>query len=241
MELSKVDILAIGVHPDDVELGCGGTLLKHVEKGYKVGILDLTKGELGTRGSAELRMKEAEKARAYCGAAFRVNLGFKDGFVTNDEVSKIKIIEVIRACKPEIVLANAISDRHPDHGNAAKLTSEAIFLSGLIKITTKYNGKEQPRWRPRKLLHYIQDYNMRPDIVVDISGYHNSKIELIQCFSSQFFDPESKEENTPISSSDFFEFLRGRAIACGRQIGVEYGEGYTSQPYIGIDDVMKLL
>ena len=241
MSITKVDILAIGVHPDDIELGCGATILKHKALGYSVGMLDLTRGELGTRGSAELRAVEAEKARDYCGAEFRVNIGLEDGFFENNKTSKVRIIEVIRACQPDIILSNAIDDRHPDHGNASKLIYEAGFLSGLEKIRTTYQGEAQAKWRARKMFNYIQDYHIEPDIVVDVTGYFDQKIEMVKCFDSQFYNPYSKEEETPISTQNFFEFLRGRAMAHGRQIGVEYGEGFTCHALIGIDDLTSIL
>lgn len=239
--VGKVDILAIGAHPDDVELGCGGTILKQISIGYSVGILDLTQGELGTRGNAELRKKEAEKARAYAGALFRKNIGIPDGAVSNSEENKKAIIKVIRQCQPQVVLANAISDRHPDHGNAAKLISEACFLAGLRKYTTILDGNPQEAWRPRKVFHYIQDHHMKPDIVVDISGFMEKKIDLVMCFDSQFFNEASSEPATPISSPAFLQILNGRALAHGRRIGVEYGEGFTCQEYVGTEDILKVL
>jgi bacillithiol biosynthesis deacetylase BshB1 len=237
----KLDILAIGVHPDDVELSCGATLLKHVDIGYKAGILDLTKGELGTRGTAELRLREAEAARAYAGIEIRDNLGLRDGFFVNDDESKMAIIRKIRQYRPDIVLANAIRDRHPDHGRAALLTSESCFLAGLSKIKTSYQGKDQQHWRPKKVYHYIQDNYIEPDIVIDISGYLDRKFEMIACFKSQFYDPNSREEETPISSKQFMDHLKGRAVDFGRRISVEYGEGFTSESYIGVSDLYKLI
>jgi bacillithiol biosynthesis deacetylase BshB1 len=237
----KCDILAIGVHPDDVELGCGATVIKHVELGYRVAIVDLTQGELGTRGNANLRMQEAELAKDYAGISHRVNLKLDDGFFENNKDSKIKIIEQIRKFKPDLVLANAVRDRHPDHGNAAKLIYEACFLSGLSKIKTVLDGKEQVNWRPRKLLNYIQDFHIEPDIVVDISHHLEKKFEMIACFKSQFYNPESTEENTPISSPEFLDHLKGRATAHGRRIGVKYGEGFTSEELIGISDLTTIL
>lgn len=238
---NKLDILAIGVHPDDIELGCGGTVLKHIDLGYKVGMLDLTQGELGTRGSAKLRLVEAESARRYSGALVRENLGFADGFFTNDKAHKLEIIKVIRKYQPDIVLSNAAFDRHPDHGNASKLISEACFLSGLMKVETKLNGETQEKWRPRKVFNYIQDYNMKPDLVVDISEHFERKLEMILCFKSQFYDGENKGVQTPISSKSFFENLKGRALGHGRRINVEFGEGFTSASYIGINDITDIL
>lgn len=237
----KLDILAIGVHPDDVELGCGGTLIKHVDLGYKVGILDLTQGELGTRGNAQIRLQEAEAARNYASILIRENLGFADGFFENNKESKIRIVEIIRKYKPEIVLCNAIKDRHPDHGRAAKMCSEACFLSGLSKLRTKNNNKEQEKWRPRRVYHYIQDQYLEPDLVIDISDYLARKFEMINCFKSQFYNPDIEAEETPISSRQFIDHLRGRAIDHGRRIGVEYGEGFTSNNYIGADHFFNLV
>ena len=241
MSQIKLDVLAIGVHPDDVELGCGGTILKHVDLGKSIGILDLTQGELGTRGNATLRLEEAEHARSFAGVTVRENIGLADGFFENNKAAKLEIIRIIRKYQPDIVLANAIKDRHPDHGNAAKLIYESCFLSGLKKITTIQDGEEQTQWRPRKLLNYIQDFSLTPDIVVDISGYMEKKIEYVMCFKSQFFNPQSHEDNTPISSSEFLELLRSRATAYGRQIGVESGEGFTCESYVGVDNLMDLL
>ncbi len=237
----KLDILAIGVHPDDIELGCGATILKQISLGYKVGLLDLTQGELGTRGSAALRLQESEAARAYANAEVRVNLGMADGFFQNTPENKIKIIEVIRRFQPEVVLANAVHDRHPDHGNACKMTYEACFLSGLMKIETTYNNQPQDKWRPRKILNYIQDYDMKPDIVVDVSDYMDQKIELVLKYKSQFYDPNSTEASTPISSPEFIDKLKGRAIDHGRRIGVKYGEGFTCRDFVGVADVMDVL
>ncbi|MBT8229084.1 MAG: bacillithiol biosynthesis deacetylase BshB1 [Bacteroidia bacterium] len=237
----KLDILAIGVHPDDVELGCGATILKHVDLGYKVGILDLTQGELGTRGTAELRLQEAEAARAFAGVLIRDNLSMPDGFIGSDRTSKLSIAKKIRQYQPEIVLANAVRDRHPDHGNAAKLIYEACFLAGLLKIETSLDGVKQDKWRPRKLLNYIQDFNLTPNVVIDVSGYMDKKIEYVKCFKSQFFDPESSEDDTPISSMDFMEFLRARGRFHGRHIGAEYGEGFTCESYIGVKSLMDIL
>ncbi len=237
----KLDILAIGVHPDDIELGCGATILKQIGLGYKVGLLDLTQGELGTRGSAALRLEESEAARAYANAEVRVNLGMADGFFQNTPENKMKIIEVIRRFQPDVVLANAIHDRHPDHGNACKMTYEACFLSGLMKIETTYNNQPQDKWRPRKILNYIQDYDMKPDIVVDVSDYMDQKIELVLKYKSQFYDPNSTEASTPISSPEFIDKLKGRAIDHGRRIGVKYGEGFTCRDFVGVADVMDVL
>jgi bacillithiol biosynthesis deacetylase BshB1 len=241
MTKEKIDILAIGVHPDDIELGCGATILKQISLGYKVGFLDLTQGELGTRGSAELRLKEAEAAREYAQAIVRVNLGMPDGFFQNTPENKMKIIEVIRRFQPDVVLANAVHDRHPDHGNASKMTYEACFLSGLLKIKTSYNNKPQDKWRPRKIFNFIQDYDIKPDVVVDVTEYMDQKIELVLKYKSQFYDPNSTEDDTPISSPEFIDKLKGRAIEHGRRIGVRYGEGFTCRDFVGVNDIMNVL
>jgi bacillithiol biosynthesis deacetylase BshB1 len=236
----KLDILAFGAHPDDTELGCGGTLIKHVKSGKKVGVVDLTEGQLGSRGSIAQRYKEAEKAMKITGLSIRENLGMEDGWFRNDVESQHKIIEMIRKYQPEIVLANAISDRHPDHGRAASLVAEACFYSGLVKIETVYNGKKQEAWRPKALYHYIQDYHIEPDFVIDVSAHWDQKIEAIMAFSSQFFNPNSKEKETPISSKSFLDFLGARARNIGRPIGAEYGEGFTSTRYLGVEDLFDL-
>ena len=241
MNKMKVDILAIGVHPDDVELGCGGTILKQIALGYKVGIVDLTQGELGTNGTAKTRKKEAESARKYAGVVARENLKMADGFFENNKANKLKLIKAIRKYQPDIVLANAITDRHPDHGRAALLIKEACFLAGLIKINTSVGKKKQDKWRPRKVFHFIQDYHIEPDVVVDISGYMTKKIKLIQCYETQFHNSKRKNISTPISSENFVDTLTGRAIAHGRRIGADYGEGFTCEEYIGTDDLMKVL
>jgi len=238
----KLDILAIGVHPDDIELGCGATVLKQINLGYKVGFLDLTQGELGTRGSAKIRLEESEAAKAFAGALVRENLKLADGFFRNDHASKIKIIEIIRKYQPDIVLANAIKDRHPDHGKASKLVYDACFLSGLVKVVTlDENDQKQDKWRPRKLLNYIQDMDLVPDIVIDVTGYIEKKVELVLHFKSQFYDPDSNDIETPITSPEFIQNLTGRAINHGRRIGVQHGEGFTCETLVGIDDITKLL
>ncbi len=201
----KLDILAIGVHPDDLELSCAGTILKHISLGYKVGIADLTQGELGTRGSAKLRLEEAEAARIFMNIPVRENLKMSDGFFSHNEENLLKIVKVVRKYKPEIILANAISDRHPDHGRAAKLIADAAFLSGLIKIQTEEGGVGQDAWRPKAIYHYIQDHNLQPDLVVDITGFVEPKMEAILKFRSQFFDPDATEPSTPISGESFLK------------------------------------
>lgn len=236
----KVDVLAFGVHPDDVELSCGGLLRKLVEEGKKVAIVDLTCGELGSRGSATLRLEEAARAAKILGVAHRENLYMKDGFFQNDESHQRKVISSIRHFQPDIVLANALEDRHPDHGRAAKLVAESCFLSGLRKIETAFNEVGQSPWRPRALYHYIQDYHMEPDFVVDITAQLDVKLEAIRAFASQFFDPASKEPATPISGHDFFDFLVARAKVMGRASGMEYAEGFVAARQIGVKDIFSL-
>jgi len=236
----KIDILAIGVHPDDVELSCAGTILKHVSQGKTVGILDLTIGELGSRGSGELRLIEAEKAGKVLGVAFRENIGLADGFFENNKQSQLEIIKIIRKYQPDVVLANAITDRHPDHGRASKLISDACFYAGLLKIETELEGSKQAHWRPKAVYHYIQDRFIKPDFVVDVSEFVDQKIEAIQCFGSQFYNPESKEPKTPISGEEFLAFIKARMMQFGREIGVEYAEGFTAERYVGVDDITQL-
>ena len=236
----KLDILAIGIHPDDVELSCSGTLLKHIADGKTAGVLDLTCGELGTRGSAELRKLEAEAAAKIMGLSYRKQLDFKDGFFQNDETHLRKLITYIRLLQPEIVLGNAISDRHPDHGRAAKLIADACFYSGLVKIETDLDGAVQKAWRPKAVYHYIQDQYVHPDFVIDVSAHHAKKHEAIMAYSSQFFDPKSKEPETPISSKEFLVTLDSKMALWGRAIGVQYAEGFTVNRYPGINSLFDL-
>lgn len=238
--MQKLDILAIGVHPDDVELSCSGTLLKHIAEGKSCGILDLTRGELGTRGNAELRTKEANDSAMLLGVSVRKQLDMKDGFFENNEEHLKQIIRVIREFKPEIVLANAVSDRHPDHGRAAKLVADACFYSGLVKIETEFDGQKQQAWRPKAVYHYIQDNYIKPDFVVDVTEYAEKKRESIMCFSSQFYNPESKEPQTPISSPEFLENLFAKMSIWGRAIGVRYAEGFTVNRYPGVKNLFDL-
>lgn len=242
----KVDILAIGVHPDDVELSCSGTLLKHLSMGKTVGLLDLTRGEMGSRGNAQIREQEANEAAKMMGAAFRLNLDMPDCFATWSEENLRKIIRVIRWCQPEIVLANAIDDRHPDHGRAAKLSADACFYAGLVKIETTWeDGTQQAAHRPRAVYHYIQDKNLQPDFVVDISGFMNRKMELVMAFKSQFYLPSESgfqnEPQTPISGQDFMEFLRAKARTYARPLGLEYAEGFNVARTIGVGNLFDLL
>ncbi len=237
----KLDILAIGVHPDVVELGCSGTILKHIAQGKKVGILDLTKGELGSRGSAELRIVEANNSAKILGLSARENLGYADGFFSNDKEHQLGIIKMIRKYQPDIVLANAPKDRHPDHGRASQLISEACFYSGLLKIETELEGQKQLHWRPKAVYHYIQDRYIKPDFVVDITAFIDKKMDAILAFSSQFYDPTSTAPKTPISGEDFLNSVKARMTGFGRDIGVEYAEGFTVERVIGVEDLTRLL
>ena len=242
----KLDILAIGVHPDDVELSCAGTLLSHIANGKTVGLLDLTRGELGTRGTAEIRDLEAAESARLMGASVRVNLDMADGFFQYTPENIRKIIAVIRTYQPEIVLANALDDRHPDHGRSAKLEADACFYSGLAKIETfDADGQPQERWRPKAVYHYIQDRNLQPDFVVDITPYIEKKIELVLSFRSQFFLPTAgefaKELSTPISGADFLEFLKAKGRSLGRDANFEYAEGYNVARTPGVKNLFDLI
>lgn len=237
----KLDILAFGAHPDDVELGCGATLAKEISLGKKVGIVDLTRGELGTRGSADLRDKEALEAAKILGVSVRENLKFADGFFTNDKKHQIEIIKVIRKYQPEIVLCNAIDDRHIDHGKGSKLVSDACFLSGLLKIETTLNNKSQEKWRPKQVYHYIQWKNLKPDFVIDVSGFIDIKKNAILAYASQFYNPNSNEPETPITSKNFIDSVTYRARDLGRLIGVAHAEGFTSERFVAVNDLEKLI
>ncbi|QCE42277.1 bacillithiol biosynthesis deacetylase BshB1 [Psychroserpens sp. NJDZ02] len=237
----KVDILAFGAHPDDIELGAGGTIAKEIAKGKTVAIVDLTKGELGTRGTALTRKAEAEDAKNILGVAYRENLGFKDGFFVNDKVHQLEVIKMIRKYQPEIVLCNAIDDRHIDHGKGSKLVSDACFLSGLIKIETNIGNEPQKQWRPKQVYHYIQWKTIEPDFVVDISGYLDIKMKSVLAYKTQFFDPSSKEPETPISSKNFTDSVKYRARDLGRLVNVDYAEGYTVERYAAVDSLFDLL
>ena len=239
----KLDILVFGSHPDDAELGAGATIAKEVANGKKVGIIDLTRGELGTRGSAEIRDKEAAAAAEILGVAVRENLEFADGFFVNDQKHQMAIIRELRKYCPDIVLCNAIDDRHIDHAKGSKLVSDACFLSGLIKIDTKIEGDDQWQdpWRPKQVYHYIQWKNLTPDFVVDVSGHMNKKVEAILAYSSQFHDPKSDAPETPISSKNFLDSVQYRARDLGRLIGVDHGEGFTTERYPGIHSLYDLI
>jgi bacillithiol biosynthesis deacetylase BshB1 len=238
----KLDFLAFGAHPDDVELGCGATIAKLVSQGKKVGIVDLTRGELGTRGSAEIRTKETKEASKILGITIRENMDFKDGFFRNDKEHQLKIIQVIRKYQPDFVFCNAPDDRHIDHPKGSQLIVEASFLSGLTKINTDDSlGNAQMQWRPKNIYHYIQWKNLDPDFIFDVSGFHNTKMNAVKCYSSQFYDPKSKEPETPISTKNFMNFVQSRANDFGRLIGVEHGEGFISNRKLGFSSFEELI
>jgi bacillithiol biosynthesis deacetylase BshB1 len=236
----KLHILALAAHPDDVELASSGTLLRHKAEGKNIGIVDLTRGELGTRGTPELRAVESAKASELLQLDYRANLGLADGFFTKNENSLKAIIQQLRHTQPDVVLANAISDRHIDHGRAADLVADACFLSGLRKIETEFEGKQQEPWRPKAVYHYIQDRYIHPSLVVDITPYWELKMAAIKAYSSQFYNENSTEPQTPISSAEFIDFLEARAREMGRIIGVTYGEGFTTQRAVGVSDLTSL-
>jgi bacillithiol biosynthesis deacetylase BshB1 len=238
--MSKVDILAIGVHPDDIELSASGTLLKHKDLGYSFGLCDLSMGQLGSRGDAPTRIKEAEAAKTILGAEWRINLGMEDGFFRHDEAHIRSIIRVIRYSKAEIVLANAISDRHPDHGRAAKLVADACFYAGLLKIETEWEGKAQEKHRPRAVYHYVQDRNIKADFVVDVSSYMDKKMESILAYKTQFFTGEHKGPETPISGKYFMDYMYAKNKAYGRDIGADYAEAFTVNRDIGVQNLFDL-
>jgi len=236
----KLDILVIAAHPDDAELACSGTIAAQIAKGFKVGILDLTKGEMGTRGTPEIRLQEAEESSKILGLSVRENIGFKDIFFKDDDAHRLEIIKIIRKYKPEIVLANAVTDRHPDHGKGASVASNACFMSGLRKIETSLDGIAQDPWRPKYIYHYIQNNYIKPDFVVDITDYWETKIESIKAFRSQFYDPNNKEPESFISSSEFLDFIEARSREFGHSIMVKYGEGFTVERTLGITDLFDL-
>ncbi|MGY6744894.1 MAG: bacillithiol biosynthesis deacetylase BshB1 [Cecembia sp.] len=236
----KLDILVIAAHPDDAELACSGTIAAHIAKGYKVGILDLTQGEMGTRGTPEIRLQESQDSAHILGLSARENLGFRDIFFRNDETHQLEIIKVIRRYKPEIVLANAIRDRHPDHGKGSSLASVACFMSGLRRIETEDEGVNQMAWRPKFVYHYIQNNYIKPDLVVDITDHWDKKIASIKAFKSQFYDPNNKEPQSFISSEGFLDFIEARAKEFGHSIMVKYGEGFTVERMIGVEDLFDL-
>ena len=239
----KLDILVFGAHPDDAELGAGATIAKEIAQGKKVGIVDLTRGELGTRGSAEIRSREAARAAEILGIDVRENLEFRDGFFRNDPQHQMAVIRQIRKYRPDTVLCNAIHDRHIDHGRGSDLVSDACFLSGLLKIDTQLEGDDrwQEPWRPKNVYHYIQWKNLKPDFVVDVSGFIEKKLEAIRAYDSQFFDPNSKEPETPISSANFLESVEYRSRDLGRLVGVDYAEGFTVERTLSVSGLFQLI
>ena len=236
----KVDIVAFGAHPDDVELGCGATIAKEISLGKKVAIIDLTRGELGTRGSAQIRDQEAANAAKILQVFARENLNFRDGFFINDEQHQLEVIKMIRKYQPEIVLCNAIDDRHIDHSKGSKLVSDACFLSGLLKVETNFNGISQLPWRPKVVYHYIQWKNSTPDFVVDVSDFMAIKIQAIMAYDSQFYNPDTKEPETPITSKNFLDSIRYRAQDLGRLIGTNFAEGFTVERYLAVNSLSDL-
>lgn len=237
----KIDILAIAAHPDDVELSCAGTLLAHAARGKTIGIVDLTQGELGTRGSSALRLQEAEAAAKILGLSVRENLGLPDGFFENKPEHQMAVIRAIRKFQPEIVLTNAVQDRHSDHGRAAQLVRESCFLAGLAKVATEVDGLPQVAWRPKAVYHFIQDYYIEPDFIVDITPFWERKMASVRAFGSQFHNPASTEPPTPISSPEFAGFLEARAREFGHRIGVTFGEAFTAHRTIGVNSLFDLL
>lgn len=237
----KLDILAFGAHPDDVELGCSGTLAKEIALGKKIGIVDLTRGELGTRGSAEIRDAEAAKAAKILNVTVRENLNMRDGFFVNDERHQLEIIKMVRKYRPEIVLCNAVDDRHIDHPKGSRLVSDACFLSGLRRVETELDNEQQEAWRPKQVYHYIQWKNLEPDFVVDISEYIDLKMKSILAYDSQFYNPKTKEPETPIATKNFLDSVKYRAQDLGRIIGTEYGEGFTVERYLAVRSLSDLI
>ncbi|MCB0442557.1 MAG: bacillithiol biosynthesis deacetylase BshB1 [Flavobacterium sp.] len=237
----QIDILAFGAHPDDVELGCAGTIAKEISMGKKVAIIDLTEGELGTRGSVEIRYKESARASDILGISFRENLKMRDGFFKNDEEHQLQVIKMIRKYRPKIVLCNAVDDRHIDHGKGAKLVSDACFLSGLKRIETILDGEKQEAWRPNVVFHYIQWKDLQPDFVVDISGFMDKKVEAIMAYDSQFYNPNSDETITPIATQNFLDSIKYRSQDLGRLIGTDFAEGFTVERYVAVNSLDDLL
>lgn len=236
----KLDILVFAVHPDDAELGCTGTILKNIAAGRKVGIVELTRGELGTRGTAEIRDQESADSTKIMGLHARENLGMRDGFFKNDEEHQLQIIQMIRKYSPEVVFCNALYDRHPDHGRSGDLVNDAVFLSGLTKIKTQLDGNDQIAFRPRLLLQFIQDMYIKPDILVDVTDFWDKKVECIHAFKSQFFNPDNDDQGTYISSPNFLKVIEARSRELGKYIGAVHAEGFTCRRLIGIDDIMDL-
>lgn len=236
----KLDILVLAAHPDDAELGCSGTIAAHVAKGHKVGIVDLTQGEMGTRGTPEIRLKESADAAKILGLSTRENMGFKDIYFKDDETHQHELIRIIRKYQPDIVLANAVTDRHPDHGKGAALATNVCFMSGLRKIETFQDGVSQAPWRPKFVYHYIQNNYIQPDFIFDISEYWDTKVASIMAFKSQFYDPANDEPASFISSPDFLPFIESRSREFGHRIMATYGEGFTVERFIGVDDLFDL-
>mgnify|MGYP006268500165 CR=1 FL=1 len=242
----KLDVMLLAPHPDDIELGTGGTIAKLVAAGRKVGVVDLTRGELGSRGSAELRDEEAAKAAAVLGLSVRENLRFRDGFFTHDEAHIRAIIQQVRRYQPDLVIANAPEDRHPDHGRASKLIRDAVFLSGLRKIETEWEGQAQAEWRPQRTFFFIQDYDLQPDFVIDITDFWEQKKQAILAYGSQFYNPDQAqggddEPETYISNADFWHFLEARARKTGHQVGATFGEGFLSETPLHVQSPLDLL
>ncbi len=233
---NKVNILAFGAHPDDVEISAGGTIVKHITLGQKIAFVDLTRGELGTRGTAETRDQEAREAAEVLGISARINLDLGDGFFEHNQQNLTKVIEAIRFFQPDLVLANAIHDRHPDHAKGAKLVADACFLAGLPKIETYWNGEAQTAWRPKNLFHYIQDRYIKPDFAFDVSDFVEKKFNALKCYRTQFYDPNSSEPQTPISGQSFFAFLESRMRDVGREMQVDFAEGFTASRLNGIEN-----
>lgn len=238
----KLDILVFSAHPDDAELACAGTIARYARQGKKVGVIDLTRGEMGTRGTEELRKKEALDSAEILGLAIRENLELADAFFVNDREHQLKLVRQIRRYRPEIVLANAPEDRHPDHGRAGKLALDSCFISGLRKVETELNGVAQEAWRPRLFLHYLQDKLLKPDILIDISETIDVKIASIKAFKSQFHNKEytSQEPQTYISTPQFLDVITGRSAEFGKLIGTAHAEAYISPKWLGVDDLFHL-
>lgn len=238
--MTKLDILVIAAHPDDAELGCGGTIVRNVQEGKKVGIADLTQGELGTRGTAELRLEEAQQAATIMGIQVRENLGLRDGRFQNNEDDQLAIIRCVRRYRPEIVITNAPVDRHPDHGRAATLVSDACFYSGLRRIISDDNGLAQDAWRPKAIFHFVQSQSIPVDFVIDITAQWPVKLQAVKAYRSQFHDPSSKEPETYISSANFLRMVEARAIEHGHAVGATYGEGFIRSRVMGLHSLFDL-
>lgn len=239
--MEKLDILAFAAHPDDVELACAGSIILEVKKGRNVGIVDLTAGELGTRGNKELRLREVEAASKVLGISIRENLGFRDCFFQDDEEHQLEVVKMIRKYRPDVIICNAVSDRHPDHGKASSLVLKAAFLSRLPKLETSLLGSSQSAWNPRAVYHYIQDRYHRPDFVIDVTSVWEERIKAMMAFSSQFYNPDSAEPETPISTKNFLDFVEGRALEFGKPAGFRYGEGFMVSRIPGVTDLLQLL